>query len=205
MSVITDLIDENSSCHARIAELEARIVWLECEAQVNAVPVSEAKAQGVVIPPSPYMPGSQPTDFTDYELGEIHGRIAMWEEVKRLNAAPVQQVSVPDGWRIERRELDGSVCFIIGSPRLLGVRANTSVWESDSDPAHLLLWHMLYAAPAAPAADAWLVEFIADIERISDDYHADNIEDADVALDEMREALCAALSALAAHSAKGVV
>ena len=80
---------------ARIAELEARIVWLECEAQVNAAPVSEAKAQGVVMPPSPYMPGSQPTDFTDYELGEIHGRIAMWEEVKRLNAAPVQQVSVP--------------------------------------------------------------------------------------------------------------
>ena len=31
---------------ARIAELEARIVWLECEAQVNAAPVSEAKAQG---------------------------------------------------------------------------------------------------------------------------------------------------------------
>mgnify|MGYP003520607761 CR=1 FL=1 len=30
---------------ARIAELEARIVWLECEAQVNAAPVSEAKAQ----------------------------------------------------------------------------------------------------------------------------------------------------------------
>ena len=45
MSVITDLIDENSSCHARIAELEARIVWLECEAQVNAAPVYEAKAQ----------------------------------------------------------------------------------------------------------------------------------------------------------------
>ena len=65
-----------------------------------AAPVSEAKAQGVVMPPSPYMPGSQPTDFTDYELGEIHGRIAMWEEVKRLNAAPVQQVSVPDGWKM---------------------------------------------------------------------------------------------------------
>lgn len=57
-------------------------------APLYAAPVSEAKAQGVVIPPSPYMPGSQPTDFTDYELGEIHGRIAMWEEVKRLNAAP---------------------------------------------------------------------------------------------------------------------
>ena len=81
---------------ARIVELEARIVWLECESQVSAAPVPEAKAQGVVMPPSPYMPGSQPTDFTDYELGEIHGRIAMWEEVKRLNAAPAQQVSAPE-------------------------------------------------------------------------------------------------------------
>lgn len=35
---------------ARVAELEARIVWLECELQVNAAPVSDAKAQGVVMP-----------------------------------------------------------------------------------------------------------------------------------------------------------
>lgn len=33
MSVITDLIDENSSCNARIAELEARIVELESAAE----------------------------------------------------------------------------------------------------------------------------------------------------------------------------
>lgn len=62
-----------------------------------------------------------------------------------------QASGVPEGWRVERRELDGSVCFIIGSPRIVGVRSNTSVWESDSDPAHLLLWHMLAAAPAQPA------------------------------------------------------
>ena len=37
---------EFTTLRARIAELEARIVWLECEAQVNASPVSEAKAQG---------------------------------------------------------------------------------------------------------------------------------------------------------------
>lgn len=36
---------EFTTLRARIAELEARIVWLECEAQVNAAPVSEAKAQ----------------------------------------------------------------------------------------------------------------------------------------------------------------
>lgn len=50
-----DLREELAACRvavencdlfrARIAELEARIVWLECEAQVNAAPVSEAKAQ----------------------------------------------------------------------------------------------------------------------------------------------------------------
>ena len=61
-------------------------------------------------------------------------------------------LAIPDGWRIERRELDGSVCFIIGAPRMAGVRSNTSVWLSDSDPAHLLLWHLLAAAPAQPAA-----------------------------------------------------
>lgn len=75
---------------------------LQFEREQLRAELAAIKAQGVVIPPSPYMPGSQPTDFTDYELGEIHGRIAMWEEVKRLNAAPVQQVSVPDGWRVER-------------------------------------------------------------------------------------------------------
>ena len=75
------------------------------------------------------------------------------EEVQRLQAQLAQQQGVPDGWRVERSELDGSVCFIIGAPRLMGVRSNTSVWESDSDPAHLLLWHMLAAAPAPAQAE----------------------------------------------------
>ena len=94
-------------------------------------------------------------------------------------SAPAQQVSVPDGWRIERRELDGSVCFIIGSPRLLGVRANTSVWESDSDPAHLLLWHMLAAAPAAPAADAGVVDMYRHLQTVTP-YRFKKIQDASV-------------------------
>lgn len=79
-------------------------------------------------------------------------------------------LTIPDGWRIERRELDGSVCFIIGSPRMAGVRSNTSVWLSDSDPAHLLLWHLLDAAPAQPVArDQGEVERLREaLEAIAD-------------------------------------
>ena len=43
-------------------------------------------------------------------------------------------------------------------------------------------------------------EFAKEVARIADDYHASNIEDADVALDEMREALNSALSMLAAQA-----
>jgi hypothetical protein len=56
-----------------------------------AAAVSEAKAQGVVMPPSPYMPGVEPAQLSDYERGEAQGRCDMWSEVARLNAAPVQQ------------------------------------------------------------------------------------------------------------------
>ena len=206
-----------------------------------AAPVSEAKAQGVVMP--------ERLKPSRYEIQDA--RSDAWnsclDEVARLNAAPVQQdqafceycggndeepqdhcmdctrpvrqVSVPDGWRIERRELDGSVCFIIGSPRLLGVRANTSVWESDSDPAHLLLWHMLYAAPAAPAADAGLVEARKANNELVNDLHVMTNKRRQLvdALTYLRECLdpddyMGEISmhdfiddALAAHRAQGVV
>lgn len=117
-----------------------------------AAPVSEAKAQGVVMPPSPYMPGSQPTDFTDYELGEIHGRIAMWEEVKRLNAAPVQKVSVPDGWKLVPVE---------PTPKMIDATWYHEIdmscgIESQGARNKRIYEAMLAAAPAAPAADAWI-------------------------------------------------
>lgn len=183
---------------ARIVELEARIVWLECEAQVNAAPVSEAKAQGVVIPPSPYMPGSQPTDFTDYELGEIHGRIAMWEEVKRLNAAPVQQVSVPDG----------KVCVPVEVLRLYEFMAAsftpfTSQHEQIAISLRKAKAAMLAAAPAAPAADAGLVEALKqafplfDEDGLNELYHH-----CEIAVLGDRKRLH---KLLATHSAKGVV
>ena len=86
---------------ARIAELEARIVWLECEAQVNAAPVSEAKAQGVVQWPNAdeimqmaFEEGQPADDASGYyfELEEFDLFIErLMSEVARLNAAHVQQ------------------------------------------------------------------------------------------------------------------
>lgn len=83
---------------ARIAELEARIVWLECEAQVNAAPVSEAKAQGVVQWPEAdeimqmaFEEGHPADDASGYyfELEEFDLFIdRLMSEVARLNAAP---------------------------------------------------------------------------------------------------------------------
>lgn len=162
-----------------------------------AAPVSEAKAQGVVMPPSPYMPGSQPTDFTDYELGEIHGRIAMWEEVKRLNAAPVQQVSVPDG----HSNQDKYEHFLSYS----GL--------SDNSMLRYAYFHGAddgIAAPAAPAADAGLVDMYRHLQTVTP-YRFKKIQDASVTdggdvLYFHKDRFDAALLAdMAAHRAKGVV
>lgn len=83
---------------ARIAELEARIVWLEYEAQVNAAPVSEARAQGVVQWPDAdeimqmaFEEGQPADDASGYcfELEEFDLFIErLMSEVARLNAAP---------------------------------------------------------------------------------------------------------------------
>ena len=173
--------------HKGATEDESEVVDVDCACPccvpLYAAPVSEAKAQGVVMPPSPYMPGSQPTDFTDYELGEIHGRIAMWEEVKRLNGAPVQQpkcktcndngriggpsfyapdeggepcpdcsapiqqVSVPDGF--ERYRLADKFC----EQRLV---TDDHVRAIVVDAFASGYGFGIAAAPSAPAADAWL-------------------------------------------------
>ncbi len=167
-----------------------------------AAPVSEAKAQGVVMPPSPYMPGSQPTDFTDYELGEIHGRIAMWEEVKRLNAAPVQQVSVPDAIRYTS---DGELaeCPCCGSLDVGGAHDTVNCYGCGlqiTKPRPLQnaadAWNrraMLAAAPAAPAANA-------PVRQATDGGRNQNYEGLfDGETEEQRA------SRLSAHSAKGVV
>ena len=106
--LIACLEGEIAKRDARIVELESRIVWLECESQVSAAPVSEAKAQGVVMPD---------VNAAAKALCNSHAMICgvdaddQWKEYSqdfiadaetvlanaRLNSAPVQQVSVPDG------------------------------------------------------------------------------------------------------------
>ena len=87
-----------------------------------------------------------------------------------LYAAPVSEAKaqgavMPDGWRIrECEDVDADLKgFIISSPLMDGERSSNSVWHTDADPAHKLLYEMLAsldevarlnAAPAAPAADA---------------------------------------------------
>ena len=51
--------------------------------------------------------------------------------------------AVPEGWSVRQVEDQGNAGFIVGSPRVNGVRTNTSVWRDDEDPAHQLLAHML--------------------------------------------------------------
>lgn len=212
---------------ARVAELEARIVWLECEAQVNAAPVSDAKAQGVVMPPSPYMPGSQPTDFADYELGEIHGQIAMWEEVKRLNATHVQQASAPDGFVLAKETIvempDGSKELGYTTIGRVGIFNSAEEvfdaireldlplgWVSMTTEQLLPGW-VLAAAPAAPEADAGLVDMYRHLQTVTP-YRFKKIQDAsitdggDVMYFHKDRFDAALLADMAAHcAAKGVV
>ena len=85
-------------------------------------------------------------------IAQLKARNAQLEDRNAALAVQVEARQVPEGWKVDRRELDGAICFIIGTPRKNGVRTNTSVWESDSDPAHLLLWHLLAASTGQEAA-----------------------------------------------------
>lgn len=221
MSVITDLIDENSSCHARIAELEARIVWLECELQVNAAPVSEAKAQGVVMPerwnvPRPMwkdarQPYGNPLNHADIEAAEKFN-LAL-DEVARLNAAPAQQVSVPVACScgMEYPANSYSAGFISGSgmcevcdaampPKDIPQQASVpDGWKLvPVEPTKAMLFAcedagsihnqqrgkriyeaMLAAAPAAPAADAGIVDMYRHLQKVTP-YRFKKIQDASI-------------------------
>jgi hypothetical protein len=53
----------------------------------QAAEIAALKQAGVVLPPSPYMPGVEPESLSDYERGEAQGRCDMWAEVARLNAS----------------------------------------------------------------------------------------------------------------------
>jgi len=145
---------------ARIAELESRyqrdVYGLNNEgdpiggdpaggyANDNARLRSELaaiKAQGVV------MPERKPENEEGFSVW-VRGWSACLDEVARLNAAPVQQVSVPDGF--ERYRLAEKFC-----EQRLVTDAHVRAIVVDAFASG---YGFGVAAPAAPAADAGLVE-----------------------------------------------
>ena len=112
----------------------------------------------------------------------------------RLNAAPVQQVSVPDGYVLADKKALGTVLqALVNAPhhiRELQV-TRTPVELFSDNPINVLIAN--YAAPAAPAADAGLVLEQAMYALIGIGYHENS-----GLVHELRQSL-------AAHRAKGVV
>ena len=95
----------------------------------HAAPVSEAKAQGVVIPAEldrAFITGESCDGVyrvvikseTLKEMQAVHNWIA------RLNAAPVQQVSVPDGWRELAKRADDFLYSLPETDGVLRLRAD---------------------------------------------------------------------------------
>ena len=111
---------------ARVAELEAELAKLLAGQESLLLNLADQKRQAV-------------------EYREMWAKAS---ERAHSQSSALYARQVPAGWKVDRRELDGAVCFTIGTPRKNGVRTNTSVFESDHDPAHLLLWHLLAASPA---------------------------------------------------------
>ena len=112
---------------------------------IYAAPVSEAKAHGVV------MPERQDDQYGDQDA---IGWNACMDEVARLNAAHVQQASVPGGWRVERGYSPSG--YVLHSPSGSMVRVCDSGGGGIETAFALFLKAMLAASPAAPAADAWI-------------------------------------------------
>lgn len=79
-----------------INRLSASASWPEqyesytVETAWEAWQAARQQAVPIVMPPSPYMPDTEPGSMTAYEEGEAQGRCDMWAEVKRLNAAAPQ-------------------------------------------------------------------------------------------------------------------
>lgn len=72
-----------------------------------------------------------------------------------VRAHPPESQGVPGGWRVARANHSAKAIgtevsgFLIQSPRVNGVGANTSVWEDSESPTERLLYLMLSAAPQA--------------------------------------------------------
>ena len=120
-----------------------------------AAPVSEAKAQGVVMLPSVTEVMNIVFDYQHNKNKNVTGTtnwaanigMAVIDEIARLNATPVQQVSVPEGWMLVPVNATEAILDVL--------------YSNGMDESYSLLqdiWSaMLAAVQAAPAADAGYV------------------------------------------------
>ena len=156
-------------------------------AELYAAPVSEAKAQGVVMPER----ANASRGSHDHQSGWN----ACLDEVARLNAAPVQQGSVPASAFASRAITHYEAALLAAFPS----GSSGEVFNQWNEARRVLA-----AAPAAPAADAGLIEALALCVKSLDQLlpYLGKVP-ADIGL--LNDALMAARPALAAHSAKGVV
>ena len=174
-----------------------------------------AKAQGVVMPERKTKAdyGVYINEFAD-EAAAIYN--AALDEVARLNTIPVQQVSVPDGFVLAKETVvempDGSKELGYTTIGRVGIFNSAEEvfdaireldlplgWVSMTTEQLLPGW-MLAAAPAAPAADAGLVEAL-DYQALFDAIAAATSVYANGAINISVQAF---RDALAAHRAKGV-
>ena len=199
---------------ARIAELEraekndaiAYKAVLERQDELRAE-LAATKAQGVV------MPDTEDFCFCGKHVSlqmisggaSNHGYLGSvtllidgeYVEYTRLNAAPVQQVSVPDGWKLVPVE---------PTPKMIDATWYHEIdmscgIESQGARNKRIYEAMLAAAPAAPAADAGMVEAL-DYQVLFDAIAAATSVYANGAVNISVQAF---RDALAAHSAKGVL
>ena len=186
---------------ARAGTIEGGVPLLMVEPQnwkatpLYAAPVSEAKAQGVVQWPDAdeimqmaFEEGQPADDASGYcfELEEFDLFIdRLMSEVARLNTAPVQRVSVPDGWKLVPVEPTHEM---LGAALMNQVECLDAIAVIRADYKA-----MLAAAPAAPAADAGMVLEQAMYALIGIGYHENS-----GLVHELRQSL-------AAHRANWVV
>jgi hypothetical protein len=105
----------------------------------------KAQPSGVVLPPSPYLPGVDPAQLSDYERGEAQGRCDMWAEVARLNSSPVSSApshgeQVQAGWKLVPVE---------PTDEMLAATIVGGKMENRADLRPMIYRAMLAAAPAA--------------------------------------------------------
>ena len=117
-------------------------------AELYAAPVSEAKAQDFDPLVCDYC--NAETQDPWHGSGMLNGvesrHIHACDQCRNLlPTAKAQGVVMPDGWRIrECEDVDADLKgFIISSPLMDGERSSNSVWHTDADPAHRLLYEIL--------------------------------------------------------------